>query len=35
MNKTNFNLKTTARVAGVLYMMNAITATIGITVIPF
>src|ERR1035437_8051477 len=34
MNKTNFKLKTTARVAGVLYLINAITAAIGIMVIP-
>jgi hypothetical protein len=34
MIKINFNLKTSARVAGVLYLMNAITAAIGIMVIP-
>ena len=34
MNKNNFNLKTTARIAGILYLINAITAAIGIMVIP-
>jgi len=34
MNNTNVNLKTTARIAGILYLVNAITAAIGIMVIP-
>jgi hypothetical protein len=34
MNNTNINLKTTARIAGILYLINAITAAIGIMVIP-